>query len=260
LIVVQRVVALVIGLNPFLLGAIATYLAAGVVAAFLAWRIHPLAPLALFVPLDAVYGTLSNIQWVLAVYLLGMLVATPPTSTRSRLADAVGIVACGLTGPFAILLLPLYAVRALNPVWRWHLLFVAGAAAIQVVVMLSSHRINGPGGNDVLAVMAARIAIPLVVIALMALWLPKRWIAGALYVGLVIPVLGIVTTLHTTPELVAWAGSRYFYLTWVLAIGLGVLAASRLNDRAQRQLARAVEGHRRAAGELDRREVRVAER
>jgi hypothetical protein len=231
LIVVQRALAFVVAPDPFLLGALATYLAAGAVAAFLAWRVHPLAPLALFVPLDAVYGTLSNIQWILAVYMLGMLVASPPRSAGSRLADYFGVFLCGLTGPFAIVLLPLYGIRAIGPAWRWHLLAIAAAAGFQILVMLNTPRINGPGDNDILAVMAARVAIPLAMIVVTAIWLPKRWVAGALFVGGLIPVLGIVTTLHTTPELVAWAGSRYFYLTWVMAIGLGVLAAVRARAR-----------------------------
>lgn len=234
LIVVQRALAFIVARDPFLLGALATYLAAGAAAAFLAWRVHPLAPLALFVPLDAVYGTLSNIQWVLAVYLLGMLVATPPTSPRSRLGDYFGVFLCGLTGPFAIVFLPLYIVRAINPAWRWHLLAIAAAAGFQILVMLNTPRVNGPGDNDIVAVLAARVAIPLAVIALAAIWLPKRWVAGALFVGVLIPVLGIVTTLHTTPELVAWAGSRYFYLTWALAIGLGVLAVATSAGRSSR--------------------------
>ena len=134
---IQRAVSLVEGPDPLMIGALGSYLAVAAVAFFLAWRVHPVAILALILaPAFSVYGTLSNIQWVLAVYMVGMLVATPPTSSLGRMGDAIGLFLCGLTGPFSVLLLPLYAVRAINPVWRWHLIVLASAAALQVAFLL----------------------------------------------------------------------------------------------------------------------------
>ncbi len=228
--VIQRAVSLIEGPDPLLIGALASYVAIGLVAWFLAVRVHPVAVVALVLaPATNVYGTLSDIQWICAVYLIGMLVATPPTSARGRMLDGVGIFLCGLTGPFAILLLPLYAVRAIKPVWRWHLLILGAAAVIQLVALSLTYRPPAPE-HDIAAVMLARAALPLVLIALTGLWLPRRWAAGTLYVALAVTVLGIMGTLETTAGLLAGAGERYFYLPWVLAIGMAALAVLQVHD------------------------------
>ncbi len=222
--VVHRVVALVQGPSPVLIGALGSYLAVGLVALFIMRRVHPVAVLALIlVPAANVYGTLSNIQWVLAVYLIAMLAATPPTSGKGRLIDAIGIFACGLTGPFSILLLPLYAIRARNPVWHWHLFVLASAAAIQLTALSMTFRPSAPE-HDIFTVVLARAALPLVGIVITGLWLAWRWMAGALYVAGAVVVLGVAGSLHTTAELLDGAGERYFYLPWVLAIGMMALA------------------------------------
>lgn len=227
LIVLQRAISLLESPNPLLIGAIGSYLAVVVVALFLAWRVHPATLLALIVaPAYSVYGSLSNIQWILAVYLIGMLAATPATSWRGRLVDVVALVACGLTGPFAMLLLPLYAVRAIDRAWRWQLVAVAVAAGVQIVGLDLSVAARGlPPQHDLLVVMGVRDAAPIALIALTAVWLPLRRVAGALYVAVVIPVLGITSTLHTTTQLLNGDGQRYFYLPWVVAIAMVLMVA-----------------------------------
>jgi hypothetical protein len=223
LIVVHRAISLIEGPNPLLIGALGSYLAAIFVAVFVAWRVHPAAVLALVLaPAYSVYGSLSNIQWILAVYLVAMLVATPPTTKRGRMGDALGLLACGLTGPFSMLLLPLYAVRAVNPVWRWHLFVVAIAAAIQLSTLTGSGR-PPVFGHDVIAIMAVRDAVPVMLVLLAALWLPLSRVIGAMYVVILIPLLGIFATIHTTAELLEGAGQRYFYLPWVVGIGMVIL-------------------------------------
>lgn len=237
-IVVQRAVAMVELSNPVLIGAIGSYLALVGVALFVEWRIHPALIVALLLaPAFGVYGSLSNISWILAVYLVAMLVATPATSARGRLGDAAGLLACGLTGPFSLFFLPLYVVRARDPRWRMHLLAVAVASACQVVALAMSLALSLVGNrpaHDVLAVFAERAALPLALVAFCSLWLPARRVAGALYVAALIPLLGIMTTFHTTAELMAGAGQRYFYLPWVVAIGmLAFVALARLRFTAR---------------------------
>lgn len=234
LVVVQRAASLLQGPDPVLIGTLACYAAVAVVAVFLAWRVHPAMVLALvLVPAWSVYNTLSDIQWILAVYLLGMLVASPPTSTKGRMADAFGLLACGLTGPFSVLFLPLYAIRARNPVWRWHLFFLGYAAVFQVATMLSVHRAPGPT-HDTLAVMLARASLPVGIILLGGLRQPRIRVAAALSVAVGMAFLGINATYHTTDELLAGAGIRYFYLPWVVAIGMAVLAILEAQARWRR--------------------------
>jgi len=231
--VAQRAVSVVEGPSPLLVGALASYVAVALVAIFLARRVHPAAVLALLLaPAINVYGTLSNIQWVLAVYLVGMLVATPPTSGRGRLGDAIGIFVCGLTGPFSLLLLPLYAVRAINPVWRWHLVVLAIAAAIQIAALTTSFRAPG-SDHDTVAIMGARVGLPIILIVIAGSRLRWTWSLGALYVAVLIPVLGINGTGIPTADLVGRMGERYFYLPWVVGIGMAILAALDILEHAR---------------------------
>jgi len=235
LIVAQRAVSLIQTPDPLLIGALGSYAAVFLVALFLAWRVHPAAAIALILaPGYGVYGTLSDIQWVLAVYLLGMLVATPPTSVRGLLGDVIGVFACGLTGPFSIFLLPLYGVRALNPIWHRHLLVLASTAAIQIVSLALTPR-HHPPSHDFLLVLAVRDVVPVVLIMFVGWWFSIRRTLGALYVAIVIPTLGVLGTLHTSSELLAgngqgyFYGTRYFYLPWIVALAMVlILLASRL--------------------------------
>lgn len=264
--VLQRVVVLgEVAVPPAyapLVGNLAMLVIMALVAAFLAsdrmsrvlpdrrWRI---ALALLFVALpagDRVLGTLSNIQWILGVYLIAMLVATAPS--RGRIGDGLGMVVAGLGGAIGIILLPLYAIRA----WRdrrfvWHLLWLGLAAAFQVIVYLASFR-NPPAPVDwslVPQVLVLRtilvpvtgiygpvglsIALPLAavvgaIIAVAVARLPRTWLLAAVYLCLVIPLAGIRATEHTTAELLdPLLGGRYFYLTGVVIAGLVVVAMSR---------------------------------
>lgn len=239
-ILIERAFSLVEGPNPLLIGALASYAVTAAIALFLAWRVNPIVvPALVLAPAYSVYGTLTNAQWILAVYLVAMLVATPPTSTKGRVADAFGLLAAGLTGPFSVFFLPLYVIRARNPVWRWHLFFVGCAAAIQVMTMLSQVRLPAPA-HDTLAVMLARDGLPVAIIAVAGLRYP-RLALGALYVAVLIPFLGVNATYHMTGELLAGDGQRYFYLPWVVAIGLGLWALDH-RRQGERPLRRGLEG------------------
>jgi hypothetical protein len=56
----------------------------------------------------------TNLQWITAFFLLVQLFAARPVTPWQRLGDYTILVLTGLNGPFAILLLPLFAWRA----WR----------------------------------------------------------------------------------------------------------------------------------------------
>jgi hypothetical protein len=55
---------------------------------------------------------ITNLQWLAAFFLIAQLFMSRPTSTAQRAADLLLAALVGLTGPFALLLLPLF-------VWRW---------------------------------------------------------------------------------------------------------------------------------------------
>jgi len=68
----------------------------------------------LVVGTDEVLLTLTNLQWVTAFYLVLHLFTTRPATRWQALGDGLILVAVGLSGPFAVLFLPLFAWQA----WR----------------------------------------------------------------------------------------------------------------------------------------------
>lgn len=85
-----------------------------------------------------VFLSLTNVQWPLAVGLLLLALADDPAGPRQGAADLAALILCGLTGPFAIFLWPLFLARALARRSRASLLLVVGvsaAAALQAVTL-----------------------------------------------------------------------------------------------------------------------------
>lgn len=133
------------------------------------WRARLiLAGLYLAIPdmreLDA---TALNAQWHLAFAALIVLLLAPPTSRRAAVLDGAILLACGLSGPFCIVLAPLaWLLRRQRsdgaPVWRIALL--GGGAALQVLCLLVvSHHlpagfVGGPRLHSALGATPARFA------------------------------------------------------------------------------------------------------
>jgi hypothetical protein len=93
--------------------------------------------------------TIEEGQWHLALVACLLLLCTAPTSRAWKLLDITVFVLCGLTGPFAILLLPIAALRLwLRPerFAHWPLAILICAAAIQGYTLLVTHRDQWPLG------------------------------------------------------------------------------------------------------------------
>lgn len=96
--------------------------------------------LAFVVHTGEVWLNITNLQWLAAFFLLLQLGMTPPTSTTGRVGDLLIALAVSLTGPFSLLLWPLF-------VWRWYrsrdrdtalvLLAVSAGAAIQTWLLVT---------------------------------------------------------------------------------------------------------------------------
>jgi hypothetical protein len=267
---VQRVIALAETLVPPVwapfLGNLTALVITAIVAAFLVsdrmsrfipgrrWRLV-LAVVFVMLPAAAeVSGAPRDIGWVLAVYLLALLVATPPATAVHDLTDKIGILVAGLTGPAAILLWPLFALRAWRDrVWRWHLAWLTIAAATQLVLLAISDRVS-PSPTDwslVPEVMLRRDLVfpltgmhgpgpsPLVVVIVVAalvaaLWrLPRAWVAVGLGIAAIVPLAAIRSTETPTFALLnpldPFSAGRYFYLTGIVMAGLIVVALARRN-------------------------------
>lgn len=96
----------------------------------------------LYVGLPNVWGTLSNVtntQWHLALLACAVAIATPDPRPAWRAFDVAAVAASGLSGPFAIFLLPVVALKWVARREAWSLVLGAVAAvcaAVQVGVMV----------------------------------------------------------------------------------------------------------------------------
>jgi hypothetical protein len=101
-----------------------------------------------------ILGVEVNLQVFLAVYLVALAIAHPSTGWVGRLADGIGAILAGLSGPFSILLAPLFWLRR-----GWLALIVTACATIQTAaILLAPQRpitLASPG--DVLDVVLLRI-------------------------------------------------------------------------------------------------------
>jgi hypothetical protein len=97
-----------------------------------------------------VHANLTNAQWHLAVLAGLVLVASPPRSRAARVFDIAVLLLCGLTGPFAFLMLPIAVARVLierdRGWWLGVLAVVTATLAVQLPVLLESGRL-GVGRN-----------------------------------------------------------------------------------------------------------------
>ena len=90
-----------------------------------------------------VYGALCNLQWVGAVALVGLLVADDGRGPAERTADALVLFLLGITGPFIVIVLPFFLVRA----WRRKTrvsLGLAGVACLAGLLQVPSLLLDRP--------------------------------------------------------------------------------------------------------------------
>jgi hypothetical protein len=262
--VVQRAVTLVeVAVPPVLapaIGAVAVFAVTALVAVFLASGrmsaiipnpLHRIGLALVFVLLpesDYLVWTLSMVQWVTSVYLIALLVATPPTTSRGRIGDGLLVLICGLSGPVGLFVLPLYVVRAWRDRrWAWHAVWLAVTVAVQLVVLLGGNRVAAAGPLEpglmpqVLALRTFAVpllgpngpfvtaAVPLLALAVVvAVWrMPRPMLLAAAYLAVVIPMAGMLSIGQTRVMLDPGQDGRYFYLTGVMVIGLVFVALTR---------------------------------
>jgi hypothetical protein len=88
-----------------------------------------------------VFLNLTNVQWVLAALLLLVALLREPETRAQGAGDLLLIAVGGLTGPFILLLLPLFAYRAWRRRSAYRLLglgIAAAAGAVQLAAMLKN--------------------------------------------------------------------------------------------------------------------------
>ena len=208
----------------------------------------------------------TNVQWITALALLLTLLARDPASAADGATDAAVVVLAGLTGPFSVLLLPLFLARAWSRRTRASALIAAGVAltaAVQAWFLWHAPSSADPRPWNVaqlLGVVAVRLPMTL---AMGEIWPVKLGYAVTTTLGLALAAAGIflgvrpgrwrrerLVLLAALAVLLAagirrgrpdtWAffdtfnGDRYFYPPKVIALWLVGLVVAEFSTRARR--------------------------
>ena len=105
---------------PAIYNGVAFAITVGLFARLASRRVELPAKAGLMLTFVLVVGTgevlinVTNLQWLTAFFLVLQLFTRPPTTVAQRIGDLAILFVIGLNGPFAIVLLPLFAWRA----WR----------------------------------------------------------------------------------------------------------------------------------------------
>lgn len=204
-------------------------------------------------------GTIHNVQWYLAVFLFCASLAGPARSRLAAWAERVILMIVSLTGPFSIVMAPIFIARALrnrSRDLRWSAVIVSGAAAVQLMFILIAHRsqqwpyapadlagilnarmiaepILGPGLYSRLTSLQLPLPIELLgSVALIAIVLaavsrlPRRPVLAAAYTGGAIAVLGMMSNqVQASAMLGPWEGERYF-VPWSMLMAAVLICAA----------------------------------
>lgn len=239
-------------------GGLTLYVAARTQSERFPFRPSPLYALAVVLVPDAyeVLLTLTNLQWVLAGGLVLVLISREPERDAQRWHDAVAVALLGLTGPFVVVLLPLFGWRALRRRTRFSFVLAgvaAAAACIQTYMILRSGVGAGRGTaawEMVLGVVGLRVGGSILAggnwtaeaglgwaTALGGLTLAGLgWLAGRRGEArierrmLALAFLGLIAGAtfrcrDVLPSLLHGAGSRYFFPLQLIVLWLGLAAA-----------------------------------
>lgn len=179
-------------------------------------------------------GTLTNIQWHLALLAYMVVIAPPPRRAWCGLFDAGVLVVGGLSGPFAILLAPFAAYRTWTfrrdpPARRvsvWRLAIVVACACVQGCFILSvSRHFPAPLGAGFIPL--ARIVATRVVLSfLLSVHVVSQLVHTRVWRQDTLPVLVTVTAvLATGVALLRGGAALRMFLLFVAVVFASELAS-----------------------------------
>jgi hypothetical protein len=211
------------------------------VATFLATRLPLDAPRRLAIALAfvllpgsaEVIGSMSHIQWV-----TGALVVAYPFAVRQRTWELVPLAAAALTGPLALLAMPLYIGRWwTDPSTLRPLLVVAVCAAVQAVTLITNTDARAYFPVEwalVPEVMVSRVThIPgfvgiLVVgmVLIVSARLRRPAVVGLWALVIAIPLSGVLNAPEPTASIYNGGATRYFWLATGLLVAMVIASRS----------------------------------
>jgi hypothetical protein len=197
-----------------------------------------------------VFFSLTNTQWILGLTLaVYVCIPGPDPSWFGRVA----LLIVSLTGPFSAMLAPVLAVQwLLSRDWqqrKWTYVIVVGGGLVQLLVMLTSHRISSPvsvdqhwgralltfvsfGGRNTVATMAAGWFWGVFATgALISLCGERRlhWIflvaAAAMFYAASLYSLSLWSNVDSASPI--GGGSRYFFIPYALLILAAFVVSAR---------------------------------
>jgi len=217
-------------------------------------------------------GSLTYIQWYLAVWLAVWLVSSRPAGPWALALDSIMVTVAALSGPFVVLLAPCLIAKLVGCHGKDRLAPFLGlvGAGVQIGVLITAdrHGLAGmPGPGDVLQVVAYRgllasaagptiatiasrmdlgiafgvgAAFSLAVLLAVAVWgiprgvlLPLVWSAGASLAGAIAAQTAGPSAIMTD----AFGGQRYFLVPATI-YGLAVISGVAVRSRRARMTAR----------------------
>lgn len=199
-----------------------------------------------------VYFTLANVNFYFGLVLALLLVSDPPVTRRQQIGDLVLIALVAVSGPFSLILAPLFVIRALRertPALILRAALIGIGAAIQLTQVIAN-RIEGKDFRlrsvDVLTILGRRLLAPLLwgpfgapeksavwlgpllgvgalaLVALLAWGFGRRREDKPLYLlGAILLVVGAALSVaRGAPETLfsVWSQDRFFFVPLVLLL------------------------------------------
>jgi hypothetical protein len=201
-----------------------------------------------------VYLTLCNLQWITALGLFALVLARDAASLPARAGELLLLLLTGLTGPFIVLALPLFAWRAYRRRSRWSSILLVGAlagAGAQLPSLLACPAVTTAvdwaplqhaaviGRRVVGTLFFGQISLPAFVFAALAvttfgavsfaLWRRRETLPGGLLLLAASLLVLAATGYKVRPD--TWTlselinGDRYFFISKIILLWLGATLA-----------------------------------
>jgi hypothetical protein len=146
-------------------------------------------------------GSITLIQWYVAIYLVLVAIAMPPTRRSFKAIEGIVVGCAGLTGPFSILFAPLFWARALILRDRWSATLAAIVSlcgAVQIALLTAS-------GERSAALPDPAVMVAALTARLWATMIGGHWMSGALSIGLDPRLVAAATIALVGALIVVWA-------------------------------------------------------